>query len=26
VLKEVRLQHISAGDKQIKLVNRRSAL
>jgi hypothetical protein len=24
VLKEVRLQHISAGDKQIKLVNRRS--
>jgi len=25
-LKEVRLQHISAGDKQIKLVNRRSAL
>jgi hypothetical protein len=26
VLKEVRLQHISAGDKQIKLVNRRSVL
>ncbi len=26
VLKEVRLQHISAGDCQIKLVNRRSAL
>ena len=26
LLKEVRVQHISAGDKQIKLVNRRSAL
>jgi transposase len=26
VLKEVRVQHISAGNKQIKLVNRRSAL
>jgi hypothetical protein len=26
VLKDVRLQHISVGDKQIKLVNRRSAL
>ena len=26
LLKEVRLQHISAGDKQIKLVNRRSVL
>jgi hypothetical protein len=25
-LKEVRVQYISAGDKQIKLVNRRSAL
>ena len=26
VLKEVRVQHISVGDKQIKLVNRRSIL
>jgi hypothetical protein len=26
LLKEVRVQHISAGDKRITLVNRRSAL
>jgi hypothetical protein len=26
LLKEVRLQHISAGDSEIKLVNRRSAI
>jgi hypothetical protein len=26
LLKEVRIQHLAAGNKQIKLVNRRSAL